>query len=168
MRGLVVYDSVYGNTEKIAEAISSGIAISNEVETLHVKRVDHKAIKSFDLLVVGSPTHGGRPTPDVQAFLNKIGESALYGVQVAAFDTRFSAKDQNIGLRFLMRAIGYAADKIARKLKALGGQLVLSAEGFIVIDREGPLKEGELERAAEWGKSINTAVQSLLGEAVAK
>jgi len=71
MKVLIVYDSVYGNTGKIAKAI--GDAITGEVKVLRVGEVNSSELKTFGLLIVGSPTHGGRPTPAIQDFLNKIG-----------------------------------------------------------------------------------------------
>ena len=144
MKVLIVYDSVYGNTEKIAKAI--GDAITGEVKVLRVGELNSSELKTFDLLIVGSPTQGGRPTPAIQDFLNKISETAIRGINVAAFDTRFSTR--------LVGIFGYAAARIADSLKRNGGTLVATPEGFFVKGKEGPLKEGELERAARWAKEI--------------
>jgi len=144
MKVLIVYDSVYGNTEKIAKAI--GDAITGEVKVLRVGEVNSSELKTFDLLIVGSPTQGGRPTSAIQAFLNKISEPVIRGINVAAFDTRFSTR--------LVGIFGYAAVRIADSLKRKGGTLIVSPEGFFVKGKEGPLKEGELERAAKWAKEI--------------
>jgi flavodoxin I len=103
-------------------------------------------LQSLDLLIVGSPTQGGRPTKAIQDFLNKLPESAVKGVNVAAFDTRFSTK--------LVGIFGYAAGKIAESLKRKGSTLILPPEPFFVKGREGPLKEGELDRAAGWAKGL--------------
>jgi flavodoxin len=140
VKALVVYDSLYGNTENIAKAI--GDAISGEVDVLRVGVVNSSELNPCDLLIVGSPTHGGRPTSALQDFLKEIPESAVHNVKGAAFDTRFSSR--------LVRIFGYAAEKIATILKKKGGNLILSPEGVFVKDKEGPLKEGELERAARW------------------
>jgi len=144
MKVLVVYDSVYGNTEKIGRAI--GGAFTGDVKVLRVGEVEPSELKTVDLFIVGSPTQGGRPTPAIQDFLDKVPESLLKGIKVAAFDTRISAK--------LVGVFGYAAGRIARNLKGKGGNLVASPEGFFVKGTEGPLKEGELERAADWAKGI--------------
>jgi flavodoxin len=144
MKVLIVYDSVYGNTEKIAKAI--GGAIAGEVKVLRMDEVDYSELKTLDLLIVGSPTQGGRPTLAIQDFLNKVTEPAIKGVNVAAFDTRFSMK--------LVGIFGYAAGKIADSLKRKGATLVLSPQAFFVKGKEGPLKEGELERAASWAQEI--------------
>ena len=146
MKALIVYDSVYGNTEKIARAIAAAIAPSGEVKVLRPGEVNPSELQALDLLVVGSPTQGGRPTPAIQDFLNKVSEPAVKGVNVAAFDTRFSTK--------LVGIFGYAAGKIAESLKRKGGNLVLPPEPFFVKSRQGPLKEGELERAAGWAKRL--------------
>jgi flavodoxin I len=144
MRTLIVYDSVYGNTEKIAKAI--GDAIAGEVEVLRVGDVNSSRLRTFDLLIVGSPTHGGRPTDPVQDLLNEVSGSAFEGINVAAFDTRFSTR--------WVRIFGYAAGRIAGSLRKKGGTLIGSPEGFFVEGTEGPLKEGELERAGGWAKEL--------------
>jgi flavodoxin I len=142
--GFVVYDSMYGNTEKIAEAIGS--AIVGDVMVLNVAKANPSELESIDLLIVGSPTQGGRPKRAIQEFLNRVPESAVKGINIAAFDTRFSTK--------WVKVFGYAAGKIARSLEKLGGTLIVSPEGFFVKGKEGPLEEGELERAASWAKEI--------------
>jgi flavodoxin I len=144
MKVLIVYDSVYGNTEKIARAI--GGAISGDVKVLYMGEVNFTELKPFDLFIVGSPTQGGRLTMAIQDFLTNVPESTIKGIYVASFDTRLSTK--------LVGIFGYAAGKIADILRTKGGTLVIPPEGFIVKGKEGPLKEGELERAADWAKVI--------------
>jgi flavodoxin I len=150
MKALVVYDSVYGNTEKIARAI--GDAVSGEVRVLRVGEVDVSELKTLDLLFVGAPTHGGRPSPTMREFLDKVQSPALEGIKVAAFDTRLSTRWVGI--------FGYAAGRIAKSLQKKGGALVGSPEAFYVQGSEGPLKEGELERAAAWAQDIFDSTQS--------
>ena len=144
MKALVVYDSVYGNTEEIAKAI--GGAITGDVKVLGAGEVNLSELESIDFLIVGAPTQGGRPTPAIQDFLNKVSEPAIKGINVATFDTRISKK--------WVRIFGYAAGKIGRSLKAKGGTLILNPEGFFVKGTKGPLEEGELERAASWAKEV--------------
>jgi flavodoxin I len=144
MRALVVYDSVYGHTKTIAQAV--GEAIPGEVEVLHAGQAKVSELGTYDLLIVGAPTHGARPSPDAKAFLDKIQPFALKGVNVAAFDTRMTNK--------LITLFGVAAPKIAKALKEKGGSLVGSPAGFFVTGGEGPLKEGEVERAAAWAKGL--------------
>ena len=153
MKALIIYDSMYGNTEKIAQAIGHGL--TGEVTVARVGNVNVSELKTFDLLIVGSPVHGGRATPVIDAFLKQIPAHSLEGVRVAAFDTRFEVEEQSIGLRILMNVIRYAAERIAKDLVKKGGKLVAEPEGFIVENKEGPLKQGELERASNWAKGMN-------------
>jgi flavodoxin I len=152
MKALIIYDSMYGNTEKIAQAIGDGL--TGEVEVVRVGEVNPSELKTFDLLIFGSPVHGGRPTAALDAFLKKLPANSLKGRRVAAFDTRFESEDQGIGLRLVMSVLRYAADRIAKDLAKKGGRLVAEPEGFIVENKEGPLKQGELERASKWAKGM--------------
>lgn len=152
MKSLIIFDSKFGNTEKIARAI--GDAMAGIIEVSHVNQTNLAKLSSYDMIIVGSPTQGGKPTLAIQNFLNNIIPESLRNTKVAAFDTRFSEKDSNFALKLLMKTIGYAAEKIAKALESKGGQLVLPAEGFIVTGQKGPLKDGELERAAAWAKQI--------------
>jgi flavodoxin len=144
MTSLIVYDSVYGNTEKVAKAI--GAALPGEVKVVRVGQVDGSTYVGADLLVVGSPTLGGRPTEGIGEMLNRIPGSAVKGLRVASFDTRYSGR--------FVKVFGFAADRIAAALTAKGAVMVLPPEPFYVTGKKGPLKEGELERAAEWAKGL--------------
>jgi flavodoxin I len=146
MKALVVYDSVNGNTEKIARAVAEALARSGKSRVLRAGEAQSADMKAIDLLVVGSPTLGGRPTPAIQEFLKRIPAEALRNLRVASFDTRMKM--------FIARLFGYAADRIAVTLKEKGGSPARAPEGFIVKGRAGPLADGELERAAAWAKAI--------------
>lgn len=152
MSTLVVYESVFGNTEQIAQAI--GRALGADARVVRVTEVTPDQLAGLDLLVVGSPTRGFKPMPSVVEFLTGIPDGALNGTKVAAFDTRIDPSDVKgfggIILRPMISIFGYAAKPIADRLQAKGGQLIAAPEGFIVMDREGPLKPGELDRAAAW------------------
>ena len=146
MKVLIIYDSVFGNTEQIAQAIGNALGSHEHVEVLRVGNVKPEQLTGLKLLIVGSPTQGGRPTPAIQDFLNKVSEAAIRGINVAAFDTRLSTR--------LVGIFGYAAGRIADSLKRKGGTLIAPPEGFFVKGKGGPLKEGELERAADWAKQL--------------
>ena len=151
MKALIIYDSFFGNTEQIATAIAGDIEGG---KVLRVSEVKPPVLESVDLLIVGSPTRGFRASEAIQAFIQGIPDNNLKGTKVAAFDTRIPEAEVGKGLRFLMKMGGYAAPRIAQALKKKGGNLAVPPEGFFVKDREGPLKEGELERAASWAKEI--------------
>ena len=155
MKILVIYDSVFGNTEKVARAIAESLGSRASVEILRADQVVPEQLTGLDLLVVGSPTRGFRPTEAVTGLLNRLRPKDLKGARVAAFDTRFKADEiDSAGLRFVVKTGGYAAKRIADRLKNAGGNLVVPPEGFYVADTEGPLKAGELERAAAWATSL--------------
>jgi len=155
MKTLIVYDSIFGNTEQIARAMGATIGLSQEVEVLHVNDVKAEQLMGLNLLIVGSPTRGFRPTPEIIRFLGRIPANSLKGINVATFDTRVQVSDieSSIG-RFFVKAGGYAAKPIADRLKKCGGNLIMPPEGFYVKGEKGPLKDGELERSAEWARKI--------------
>lgn len=139
MKTLVLYDSAYGNTSRAATAI--GRALPGDVEVTTVQHVDPRALQEADLVFVGSPTQNRKPTKAMTRFLDDLSGSALEGKRVAAFDTRYAGK-----------LVGFfsAAKKMADQVVSKGGALAAPPEGFIVSGKEGPLKAGELERAARW------------------
>ena len=153
MKALVVYDSVFGNTEQMAFAIRDGLG--SEVEAVRVGHARHDQLPGLEYLVVGSPTRAFNPTKAITSFLKGIPGGNLEGVKVAAFDTRIDPEDVNSRvLNFFVKIMGYAAKPIGDRLQKKGGALVVPPEGFFVNDTEGPLREGELERAAAWARQI--------------
>ena len=154
MKTLIVYDSKFGNTEKIARAIGEAITPLGEVTVVKASDANASELSSIDFLLVGSPTHAGGATRVIKKFLRKIPANALENVRVASFDTRFSAKDKGLGTRIVLGIFRYAAARIATILEYKGGYLATEPEGFIVENSEGPLKKGELERAATWARGI--------------
>lgn len=155
MKALVIYDSFYGNTEQIARAIGDALGSSAEVEVLKVGEVKPEQLAGLDLLIVGSPTRAFRPTPAITNLLKGIPTNGLGGVKVAAFDTGIAIADMKPAiLRFMAGLFGYAAKPIANRLQKKGGKLTVPPEGFLVMGAEGPLKEGELERAADWATKV--------------
>lgn len=155
MKALVIYDSAYGNTEAIAKAV--GQALGEDTQVVRVGDADWNNLNQYEMVIVGSPTQAGRPTPAVKAFLKNIPAGSLKGVEVTGFDTRIDSRAQGFMLRTFMGFLGYAAGRIARQLETKGGRLVKEPHGFFVEDKEGPLGEGERERAAEWASSIARA-----------
>ncbi len=153
MKALIIYDSLYGNTKLLAEAMVQ-VFPPDSAEALAVDTADLSGLKAIDLLVVGSPTHGGRPKTELQAWLDKIPEGALKNIKLAVFDSRFLEKEQKLPLRLLMKTIGYAAPRLARILESKGGTIIAPPQGFIVTKMKGPLQTGELDRAQAWIKEI--------------
>jgi len=156
MKSLVVYDSLYGNTEKIAQIIGDTIGTHGEVKVVRIGTVKPEQLAGNQLLVVGSPTQQFRPTVAMKSFLNNLPKNALKGIKVAAFDTRLTMSEieKSPPLPFFVRIYVYAAARLANQLRKKGGELVVPAEGFYVEGMKGPLVEGELERAEKWGQGL--------------
>jgi flavodoxin len=153
---MVVYDSAYGNTEQLARAMGEALGGLGDVEVQKVSDAEPERMGQTDLLIVGSPTQKFRPTAAMTGFLKRIPDKGLQGVKVAAFDTRFTEDDiKKVRiLAFFVHLFGYAAGPMAERLLRKGGSLALPAEAFYVADTEGPLLDGELERAKEWARSL--------------
>jgi flavodoxin I len=159
MAVLVIYDSFFGNTEKIAQAISNALDEKTDIEIKRVGDVKPDRLQGLKLLIIGSPTRAFRPSPAVSTFLKSIPNNSLQGVKAAVFDTRISTEDiKSRPLRFMVRLFGYAAKPMAEKLRKKGAEIIVPPEGFLVEDTEGPIKEGELQRAAAWAKQIEEKV----------
>jgi flavodoxin len=144
MKAIVVYDSKWGNTEKIAHAIAAGIGFG----TKSARTGDSLAMEfeKYDLLVIGSPVLGGRPSEAIQTYIKGIPQTVAARIKAAAFDTRLT-------MRFA-KLFGHASKRMADALKAKGIVLKSEPKGFIVMGRSGPLANGEIERATQWGKEL--------------
>jgi flavodoxin len=156
MKTLIVYDSLYGNTEVIAQVIKHALDEKGDVVIGRAGAISLDQLAGIHLFVVGSPTQQFRPTVGMRTFLNSIPKDGLKGMKVAAFDTRLTQTeiDKNPPLPFFVRLYGYAARRIASQLKKKGGQLIVPAEGFLVEGMKGPLVKGEVERAEAWAKQL--------------
>lgn len=155
MKILIAYDSVFGNTREIAVAIHRALSDKHQADILSVNEVNPQKAASADFLIVGSPTRGFRPTPAISRFLKSIPKAELSGKPVAAFDTRIKLDDINSkALRFMVKKGGYAAKPIAAQLIKKGGVQMADPEGFYVKGEEGPLYEGETDRAMRWAKEL--------------
>ena len=160
MKAMVVYDSAYGNTAQVAQAIGDALGAPEDVQVREAAGVQAEHLAGVSLLVVGSPTQKFSPTGPATRFLKRIPGNGLAGVKVAAFDTRFidSEIEKVRILAFLVSIFGYAAKPLAKRLQKLGGELAVPPEAFYVGGTEGPLLDGELERAAAWAGQILAAL----------
>lgn len=170
MRALVVVESVFGNTRRIAEEVANGLAQglgeSGQVRVADVSDPP-EPVDDVDLLVVGGPTHafamsrmstrrsaaeqaggGSQPAETGLREWLALAEKAPTGARAAAFDTRMDRP----------RLPGSAAAGAARRLRRLGYDLIARPETFRVIGTQGPLREGELDRARAWGVEVARSV----------
>jgi len=163
-RALVVYESMFGNTERIASAVSEGLRDSDfDVTCKDVCDVELATRVDADLLVVGAPTHGfslSRPRTRADAvrqgaaanhasiglreWLGQLPDQITAAPLVAVFDTRVSR----------VRRLPAAARKAAKLARHRGFQLIGAPGAFRVEDTPGPLNAGEVERAAHWAENI--------------
>src|SRR5512139_452433 len=126
MNALVVYDSQFGNTEQIARTIAGALGQTGQARAVRVDNADPGDLQGVDLLVVGSPTQGWKPTAAMQTFLDRIPSGALTGRSAGSFDTRYRG--------FFA---GSAARGMAKSLGKQGYSLPLPAESFFVKGKEG-------------------------------
>ena len=141
MKALVVYDTTHGNTKAIAEAVAG--ALGKGTPAVSVDDFKKDMLAGVTLLVAGSPIIAWRPSEKMGKFLAGLKRGQLAGMKAAAFDTRIKAI-----------VSGDGAKKIARALASAGAQLIGRPTGFHVKGREGPLAEGEVTRAVEWGMAL--------------
>ena len=150
MNILVIYDSTYGTTEQLAQAILDALGERASVRLMRINKVQHSDLENVDLLVLGCPTHKRKPTHAVLAFLDCVSKRSLDGISAAVFDTRYRKP------RLLT---GSAARRVAQSLRKAGAEVEAPAESFFVASREGPLDEGESDRAADWALQILDTLQ---------
>ena len=171
MRAVIVYESMFGSTKKVAEAIAEGLADCAEVSVVPVTSAGAHILDGADLVVVGGPTHthgmsrpgtrkmagkqAGKPGsevelvpgavsgPGVREWLASLGRLEVAG---AAFDTR---------LQGLPAFTGRASKSIRRLLAHHGARIAASPESFLVEGLTGALVEGELGRARAWGERLS-------------
>jgi flavodoxin len=147
MNALVVYHSEYGNTRQVAEAVAGVFQGAGAARTLSAERLAPEALEKVDLVVMGTPTHKMNLPEAVRPVFEWLPRRSLRGVAIAAFDTSYEMS------AFLARFT--AAKRIDRKLRKLGGERLVPPETFLVDhNHEGPLLNGEIERAQDWAGSI--------------
>ena len=151
MDALVLYDSQYGDTRRIAQAIADKLAEFGEARAVRLDPRQALELQGVDVFIVGCPTQGWRPTPATQSFLEEVSFEELRSLAVACFDTRFRLP------RFMT---GSAANVMAGKLREKGSSLLVAPESFFVKGTEGPLRDGELERASTWARQIVDEVEA--------
>lgn len=151
MNALVLYDSKYGNTERIAEAVALALQEALPTRLTAIEEVGDCAetLAGIDLLVIGGPTHRHGISDPLRASLSCLGDRELDGIRVAVFDTRAH------GSRVLT---GSAAARLARFVRRHGAWLVVPPASFVVQGVRGPLERGELEHARDWAHEVLHAV----------
>ena len=157
MQTVIIYDSKFGNTEKVAEAIARGIGTLADVRVMSTAGAIGSARTLAgrpDLLLVGGPTQKRGPSPALRAFIDAL-PAPLRGIPAACFDTRY---------RGPVLLMGSAATGAAKALAEAGAEIVAPPESFFIA-RKGPmelqrLESAEIERAEQWGRAVATAADA--------
>jgi flavodoxin len=154
MKGVVIYDTTYGNTKKIAEAITEILKGSGlEVDIFHVKDIKEIS-RDYDFLMLGSPTKIGTMSWAVRSFIGKkIKGEEWANKPFAAFDTEMEGVMKKGGRS--------AAEKISKKLKDKGLKQLQPELKIIVLGMKGPLKDGEIEKAKEYAKGLVSELKGI-------
>jgi len=141
----VVIASPCGVTDTVARAVARAVDWSYENYARPANEVDPVEIRTPSVALLGGPTHRREMGDSLRGFLDRMPDRLLSQSLFAAFDTRFH--DSPI-------VTGSSARHIQRAVEARGGRNLVPGESFFVIRRDGPLREGEVERARMWASSV--------------
>ncbi|MDA8434997.1 MAG: flavodoxin [Actinomycetales bacterium] len=163
MSTVVVYESMFGNTREIAEAVARGLGAHGTVEVHEVGEVGTLPA-DLDLLVVGGPTHAfsmSKPTTRADARTKPHeGEIVSTGIGLREWIESLPAPDHRVAVATFdtrvrhPRLPGSAAKAAGKALKAHGYRMIADPETFDVHGMTGPLFPGETDRAAAWGERL--------------
>jgi flavorubredoxin len=146
VKAIVVYDSKFGNTERIARALAAGLGEHwTEVVCIRCDQVGADRLGEYGFVAVGGPTQYHTVSETLRLFLDDLAGVDLRGKKGFAFDTRIQH-----------RFSGSAAKKIQSKMKRRKMDIVRPCASAIVVGREGPLQEGEERRFKQIGIEIGS------------
>lgn len=153
MKYMVVYDSYTGNTEKIAKEIAT---VLDDCTCVQVNDVNFT--EKVDLLIVGSPTKGFKATSSTMSFLKALPSNIT---NIALFDTRIDVGSLGTGIaKWMVGTMGYATNRMVKTLVKQKNKVIESVEFFKVTQDEGPLKDGEIEKARSWADSLKSKLNN--------
>lgn len=165
MRAIILFDTLFGNTERIACSLRAGLEekLGVEVPLANIKMIDAKELEGFDLLILGAPTQYLTASKTMKQFLEQLKDVNLKGKYGFAFDTKLDS-----------RLSGSAAKFIERKLKEYGVQIIYPRTSAIVLSSkektgqasETVLKEGMEDQFKLIGFKIHTIVQKMAGVSI--
>ena len=151
-RVIVVYESKYGNTKRVAETIIEGMGESEGIETVlsELKKIDIEKILDYDVILIGSPNHWGGPTRGVKKFIDKLGKLSIKEKLYAVFDT-YLGKDFEKAVKKMEKRI----DERVPGLKQIAPGLSIRVQGM-----KGPILEVELPKCREFGSRIASQIKT--------
>ena len=173
MKAVIIYESMFGATRRIAESVAAGLRETTAVQVVRADQADGRLLEGADLVVVGGPTHAwSMPRPNTRkgapGYADKPGSGLVLepgadkapgvrewleglqtiGTPAAAFDTKIKAP---------ALLTGRASAAIARRLHRKGAAIVVPPQSFLV-DRGSHLLPGEEQRARSWGAQLGAAI----------
>jgi len=152
MKGIVVYDTSYGNTKKIAETLAETLKEPGiEVDLFYVKDVKKLNGEDYDFLVLGSPTKFGTMSFTIKFFLGKVKSEEWANKSFASFDTE---NPENVEQARIQKKEWSAAEKIAEKLREKKMNQLLPVLKALVLGQKGPLVEGEIDRTKDYAREL--------------
>jgi flavorubredoxin len=157
MKAIIIYHTRYGNTERIAKSLETGLKEASGIQDVVctnvidvVSAID--SLKEYDIICIGAPTEGFSAPKPIKEFLGKLKRVNLAGNYGFAFDTKVDSK-----------LSGSAAKFIEKELKSQGLQIVAPRESALVFALKemgtitgAKLKEGEEKRFKEIGLQLGT------------
>lgn len=149
---LVVYETKFGNTKKVAETIAEGMREIAEIKTevINVNDAETSRVQDFDAIIIGSPTWGGNSPKPIRNFIDELAELQLNEKYYAVFDT-------NNNLRLLSNLVKKLEKRIDKKVPSL--KKILPGLPVRVIGLQGPIAEGELPKCKNFGREIVSKLQ---------
>jgi flavodoxin len=156
MKGVIIYDSTNGNTRQVAEAITEGLTGSGiNADLFHVKDVKKLHAAGYDFLAVGSPTKCGAASLAVKGFLGKIKQKEWKDKPFMTFDTE---NPENIEAEIKSHKNFCAGDKLAGRLRDKRMKQMLPSLRSLVTGWKGPMEDGEIEKARNYGRKFASAL----------
>lgn len=147
-KAIAIYDTRFGNTEKIAKALARGMEKQGvDVDCVKVDKVNFDKLEEYDFLAVGGPTHKAGTSKRMKEFLEKLESFDISGKEGFCFDTRVRSRLNRFGLNS-------AAKRIEKKMKKMRVTMIKPCKSAIVEGRDGPLEEGVEETFERIGVEI--------------
>ncbi|MBI9048135.1 MAG: hypothetical protein JEZ00_01840 [Anaerolineaceae bacterium] len=151
MKVVIIFDSIFGNTAKVAHAMADAIKTNVDVKAIQVGQFSDEDLKDCTHLLIGSPTRAFGPTSAIKQMLANLDRNSLQNVKISVFDTRMAIDEIDVKiLKFLEKRLGYASDTMQKIIKRRLKKQSVPWSSYIVNGSEGPLREGELQRAEAW------------------
>jgi flavodoxin len=158
MKTVIVYDTLYGNTGLLARVIANRLP---DTSLVHVDALTSEKLDGVQLIFAGSPSRGYNATQKLRTAVEALPKASLKGKSVAVFETRLNAaKHMPRIIRYLLKNTGWGDAKLDALFLRKGAQLISPLGLFYVVSQEGPLREGETNKAEQWAKQIHAYVST--------